>query len=89
LRRELVHLMETANQRPVQPRLGQQTIAQYRRGKKLSDVVAVIRLTMSRRLAPNIGPAGRVTVALSVQNHPSGARQQNADVFGQILTRTY
>jgi putative transposase len=46
LRRELVRLMETANQHHVQPRLGQRTIAQYRRGKRLRQLPAKLKLDL-------------------------------------------
>jgi putative transposase len=47
LRRELVRLMETANRHHVQPRLGQQTIAQYRRGKRLRKLPAKLKLDLA------------------------------------------
>jgi transposase InsO family protein len=46
LRRELLRLMETANQHHVQPRLGQRTIAQYRRGKRLRQLPAKLKLDL-------------------------------------------
>jgi transposase InsO family protein len=48
LRRELLRLMETVNQQHIQPRLGQQTIAQYRRGKRLRKVPAKFNLDLHR-----------------------------------------
>lgn len=46
LRRELDRLVETVNQRHVQPRLGQHTIAQYRHRKRLRKLPAQFELDL-------------------------------------------
>lgn len=46
LRRELDRMVETVNQRHVQPRLGQHTIAQYRRHKRLHKLPAQFELDL-------------------------------------------
>ncbi len=46
LRRELARLMATVNEQHVQPRLGQQTVAQYRRGKRLHKLPAKFTLDL-------------------------------------------
>ena len=46
LRRELDQLMDTVNQRHVQPRLGQHTIAQYRHRKRLRKLPAQFELDL-------------------------------------------
>ena len=46
LRRELARLMATVNEQHVQPRLGQQTVTQYRRGKRLHKLPAKFTLDL-------------------------------------------
>lgn len=46
LRRELTRLMTTVYERHIQPRLGQRTIAQYRRGKRLRKLPAQFELDL-------------------------------------------
>lgn len=47
LRRELTRLMMTVYERHIQPRLGQRTIAQYRRGKRLRKLPAQFELDLN------------------------------------------
>jgi transposase InsO family protein len=48
LKRELAHLMATVNQHHVQSRLGQRTVAHYRRSKRLHALPAKFKLDLGR-----------------------------------------
>ena len=84
LRRELARLMETANQHHVQPRLGQRTIAQYRRGKRLRQLPAKLKLDLDP-FAHHRGPGDLHSLRF-------GARPDTCPTAGDMmrgLTRTH
>ena len=80
LRRELDRLTDTVNQRHVQPRLGQHTIAQYRRGKRLRRLPAQFELDVQSlpicegRVVFIRWVSGRGTVKLLSQRFRVGLR---------------
>lgn len=93
LRRELTLLMTTTNERHVQPRLGYQTVVQYRRHKRLPKLPANFKLDWEQ-LPVSEGQvifirwvSGRGTISVLGQSFKLGLRHKHTYVKAVLDTR--
>lgn len=93
LRRELVRLMTTVNEHHVQPRLGQVTVARYRRGKRLRKLPAQFELDLAQlpiseeRVIFIRWVSARGSIKLLSQTFHVGQRGKHTDVRAVRDTR--
>lgn len=93
LRRELARLMNTVNEQHVQPRLGQRTVAQYRRGKRLLKLPAQFEVDLKHvpitqgRVIFIRWVSARGTIRLLEQTFKVGLRHKHTYVKAILDTR--